>query len=215
LAWVDALAPEWVVVENVQAALDVARGKWTQDLAARGYAVVSAVLDAADYGLPQTRRRVVLMARRGGPVALPEPTHGRTADLWRAAWRTMGEAVPLLLSPEDPHLRYSLGRAASEPERLNLPSPTVMCTEVKGTRASAASGWTFNGGPDRASDAAFLATGRRRLTWQECAALQGFPEDYPFQGTIEARYRQVGNAVPPTLAEVVGRAILEADRGGR
>lgn len=210
LAWVDALAPAWVVVENVQAALAEARRRWSPDLEARGYSVVSAVLAAEDYGVPQRRRRVVFMARRGGPVALPEPTHGAEPGLWRLPHRTLGEAVPLLLADDDPHLRYTEGRAGSEPWRLGQPAPTVMTTEVKGTRASASSGWTFNGGPDRASDAAFLAVGRRRLTWRECAALQGFPVGHPFRGAAEARYRQVGNAVPPRLAEVVGRAILAA-----
>jgi len=51
------------------------------------------------------------------------------------------------------------------------------------------------------------ATGRRRLTWQECATLVGFPDGYPFQGTIEARYRQVGNAVAPIMAEVLARSL--------
>ena len=38
--------------------------------------------------------------------------------------------------------------------------------------------------------------------------LQGFPEDYPWQGNIAQRHRQVGNAVPPRMAEVLGRALL-------
>jgi len=77
-------------------------------------------------------------------------------------------------------------------------------------RATAASGYTFHGGPDRASDALFLDTGRRRFTVAECATLQDFPAGHPFQGGIGAQYRQVGNAVPPRLAEVVGRALLRS-----
>jgi len=208
VAWVDAVNPEWVTVENVGAALAEARGRWTADLVARGYACVSAILDAADFGAPQRRRRTLLMARKGGPVALPEPTHSATSSLYTQPHRTLGDAVPALRDSTDGLLRYTQGRAGSEPWRLEHPAPTVMCTEVKGTRASAASGWTFHGGPDRASDAAYLAVGRRRLTWEECAALQGFPAGYPFQGSTTERYRQIGNAVPPCLAEAVGRAIL-------
>jgi len=52
--------------------------------------------------------------------------------------------------------------------------------------------------------------GRRRLTVEECATLQGFPAGHPFQGNKSSQYRQVGNAVPPKLAEVVGRAVSEA-----
>ena len=60
---------------------------------------------------------------------------------------------------------------------------------------------------DRASDALWLATGRRRLTIGECARLQDFPDDHPWQGNHSQIYRQIGNAVPPGMAEAVGRAI--------
>lgn len=98
-------------------------------------------------------------------------------------------------------------------QMLERPAPTVTTTEVSGTRASAKSGWTYNGGPDRASDALFMGTGRRRLTVEECAILQDFPPDHPWSAarTKAARYRCVGNAVPPKLAEVVGSAVLEAE----
>ena len=95
---------------------------------------------------------------------------------------------------------------------LQRPSPSVTAQEVKGTLASAASGFTFNGGPDRASDAVFMATGRRRLSVAECAILQDFPPGHPFQGTKTAQYRQVGNAWPRAFGRVLGCAILEADR---
>ena len=94
---------------------------------------------------------------------------------------------------------------------LSKPSPTVSAvSECKGSGPG--------GLPEkmqRASDALFLGTGRRRLTVEECAKLQGFPDDHPWQGSKSSRYKQVGNAVVPLMAEVVGRAILETDRGGR
>jgi DNA (cytosine-5)-methyltransferase 1 len=94
---------------------------------------------------------------------------------------------------------------------LSKPSPTVSAvSECKGSGPG--------GSPEkmqRASDALFLGTGRRRLTVEECAKLQGFPDDHPWQGSKSSRYKQVGNAVVPLMAEVVGRAILETDRGGR
>ena len=99
-------------------------------------------------------------------------------------------------------------RAATEAERLDQPAPTVTTTEVKGTR-----GDHQKGGPDRASDALWLATGRRRLTVDECATLCAFPDGYPFQGTKTSRYRQVGNCVVVPCAEAIGRAVLAADMG--
>ena len=53
---------------------------------------------------------------------------------------------------------------------------------------------------------------RRRLTVEECALLQDFPVGHPFQGNKGSQYRQVGNAVPPTLARVVGEAIKKSRR---
>lgn len=109
------------------------------------------------------------------------------------------------------HYRPGLGWAATHPELLDRPAPAVMTTEVKGTRASAASGWTFQMGPDRASDAAFLATGRRRLSVAECALLQGFPPEFVqvgWRGNVTEQYRQVGNAVPPPLARAVVEHLL-------
>lgn len=162
------------------------------------------LLNAADYGVPQHRQRLIVWA---GPAPLVQlwPTHGPTG-----LWPHVGMGAAL----RDGTARvYTEGRAGTEPGRLDAPAPTVTTTEEKGTRASAASGWTFNGGPDRAGDALFLATGRRRLTVAECAVLQDFPVDYPFQGPVGARYRQIGNAVPPRLAEAVGAAVLAAMRG--
>ena len=101
--------------------------------------------------------------------------------------------------------------------RLGQPAwgDCVTGMEVKGTRASAQTAWSFNGGPDRASDAAFLAAGIRRITVQEALILQGFPADWPLQGTVEEQYTQAGNAVPPPLAEATGALVLAAHRAWR
>jgi DNA (cytosine-5)-methyltransferase 1 len=64
----------------------------------------------------------------------------------------------------------------------------------------------------RASDSLHVATGRRRLTVGECRILLGFPEGYPFQGTTEARYRQIGNAVAPVVAMVLGEGVKNSAR---
>jgi DNA (cytosine-5)-methyltransferase 1 len=54
------------------------------------------------------------------------------------------------------------------------------------------------------------AAGRRSLAIAEAALLVGFPAGYPLQGPKEAQYRQVGNAVAPIMAEMIGRAIIAA-----
>ena len=85
-----------------------------------------------------------------------------------------------------------------------LPAPTVLTSEVKGSGKGANAHKM-----QKASDALYLGTGGRRLTVAECAKLQGFPDGHPFRGhgTKASQYRQVGNAVPPALAEAIARAI--------
>ena len=119
------------------------------------------------------------------------------------------------LHPTDPGVRR-------RPELLDAPSPTVTTNEEKGTRASEASGWSMHGGPDRASDTMFLATGIRRLRPGECSRLQSWPElgewakggDSPLSAarTKSAAYRCVGNACCPPMIEAIGRSVIEADQ---
>nr|MDT0667835.1 DNA cytosine methyltransferase [Micromonospora sp. DSM 115978] len=53
-----------------------------------------------------------------------------------------------------------------------------------------------------------------RLTWAECAALQGFPSQWSFTGTVASRFRQIGNAVQADVGEALGRVLLAALQGG-
>ena len=228
----EVLRPRWVAIENVARA--PARA-WAEQLREAGYTCVShRILDAADYGVPQHRRRVFLVAGPQ-PIRWPAPTHCDPCDTllisgllrpWVSCRDALGDLVALEpgagghgAAPRDgsrPSHTITASQPmymrAAHPELLDRPAPTVTTTEVKGTRASAASGYRLKNAPDRASDMAFLATGRRRLTVGECARLQAFPDGHPWQGTKEAIYRQIGNAVPPIMAEVVARAIVEAER---
>ena len=131
------------------------------------------------------------------PRTLDQPAHTVTVGSGQALYYTPAETD---------------GKAGGKPEMLDLPAPCVVCSEVKGTRARRATGWTYNGGPDRASDAAFSATGRRRLEPEEVAVLVGFPTSHPFQGNKGQTYRQIGNAVAPVMGQKIAEAILSADR---
>lgn len=198
-------------------------------------------LDAADYGVPQRRRRVFLAAGPA-PFDWPGATHGAGGggvQPWRTlrealaivGWRfvrqettgstarpvdgpspTLGTSGMIYLHVEHPGrrgvadpLRSPL--AGSRPDLLERPSPIVLAREAKGMSigADAAKRHTVVQG---ASDAVFLATGVRRLTYAECAAIQSFRADYPWRGNATAIYRQIGNAVPPPLAAALGRAVV-------
>jgi DNA (cytosine-5)-methyltransferase 1 len=194
------------------------------------------LLDAADFGVPQHRRRVIIWA---GPVPLEAPrvTHGPRAGL---PWVTMRAALSLP-EGEVPMQSMSPGRwRRRENVPVHGPSPVVTSQIAKQPRSWLSVGMPYVGhldkpaptvsavgeckgsGPgghpermQRASDALYLATGRRRLTVAECAILQDFPPAHPWQGPQTAQYRQAGNAVPPRLAEVVGRRVMEAEAATR
>jgi len=94
--WLERLSPEWIALEQVPAVLPlwVAYAELLQD---RGYSTWTGILNAADYGVPQTRQRSILMASRTGVAHPPEPTHDKapTPSLFGelAPWVTMAEAL--------------------------------------------------------------------------------------------------------------------------
>lgn len=273
---IDEFCPTWLLAENVRGLLshsaehcgDPMRcpGCYFHDvilpqLRERFAHVGWWLLDSADHGVPQHRRRVIIWAGPA-PLSRPVPTHGspaqcRQVSMWGPTlrpWVTMGDALgltagqraigggrnasdgtrsyrDLTAEPSTTMTAEQIGNAGPwvvaagetgevRPRPMSdaaptigtkgtayllRPSPTVACNEVKGSGAGA--------NPhklQRASDALYLGTGRRRLTVEECATLQAFPPGHPWQGTKTERYRQVGNAVPPTLAEVVGRQVVAA-----
>lgn len=183
------------------------RERWRTVRDALGFAVLGG--GARGHGLAEWRPRVADASpsptvtgfgSTGGLYVRAENT-GATARSVDAPAPTTGGAGVLYLNGGDPGTR-----AGSEPGRLDQPSPTVTTTEVKGTRGrhmgERMTSGAMRGGVDRASDAVWLATGRRRLTVVECAALQSFPADYPWgaAGTKSEAYKAVGNAVPPPMA---------------
>lgn len=185
------------------------------DLRARFAHVGWWLLDAADYGVPQHRRRVILWA---GPAPLtePTPTHGPGRAL---PWVSMGEALGL-----GPYQRAMQPNCTPPRDHTNRPAPTIdanagagggdkfeqllRIVDVDPCSVPLVTEWV----PMMTGDYSTDASKRRRLTTTECAVLQDFPAGHPFQGGTGAQYRQIGNAVPPRLAEVVGRALLEAAR---
>ena len=164
-------------------------------------------LDAADYGVPQHRRRIFIVAGPH-PVRKPRPTHcdplrGLMLASVYKPWVSVAEALGLDArvigagrNPQAAGIERTYRDITDEPSTtvaavqignagpwiLNKPSPAVTCSEVKGSGPG--------GSPEkmqRASDALFLGTGRRRLTIAECATLQDFPDDHPWQGTKTAQ----------------------------
>lgn len=174
-------------------------------------------------------------SEQGDPGLLPWITvRDALAPLWRGqAWYLRAENVGAVARPPDEPAMTQTAKAltyaytedvgarregdfarSGEPHRLDTPAPTVTTTEAKGTRGEnmgrVLPNGTRTGGPDRASDALWLATGRRRLTPVECAILCDLPADYPLDAarTVSARYRAVGNVACPAHVRPLGVALL-------
>jgi DNA (cytosine-5)-methyltransferase 1 len=181
---IDRFSPTWFLGENVRGLLsfdyfdEVIMGQLRQRFRCAGFWL----LNAADVGVPQYRRRVFTWA---GPSPLVPPTRTHGPGMFTEPWVSMGEVLQI-----DDSSKW-----------LNRPAPSVTTADGQGV------------GSADSRDILERAIGRRRLTVDECATLQGFPADHPWQGTKTSRYRQVGNAVPPALAEAVGRTVINAGRG--
>lgn len=220
LSMVRRTQPRTVVVENVQGA---PWAEWRDELMEAGYSTWWVELNAADYGVPQLRKRTFLIGLRGYVPTVqvkPKPTHSPLPSVEGIQkWATLGEALPWLRNPPldrmpPPIRRLNLGGrpGGDRPEFLDRPAPTVTCQEVRGTRASEASGWKYHGGPDRLSDALFSACRVRRASVEDCSIIQGFPPGWKWVGTKTQQYRMVGNAVCPPVAKAIGLRLLEIGR---
>jgi len=174
-----------------------------------GYRVVWSVLDAKNYGVPQTRRRVFIVGIRsdiGVTYEFPSPTHGPGGN---RPYVTQFDAIGKMprwpegeFNTERFHWYY-LSRKRRYPWKQ--PSPCIvghwrhvplhpMSPALKRIDTDH---WRFS------------REGRaRRLSYRECARLQGFPETFVWdRGTVRERFQMIGNAVPPPLFEAVLRAL--------
>lgn len=198
-----------VMLEQVPTVLPV----WdamAQILRTEGYTVVTGRLHAEQHGVPQTRTRAVLVARLRDHAALPVPTHRRysrstaqdAGDPALRPWVSMAQAVFWGMTHR-PALTVAVGTAAGGAD----PS----CVGGSGSRATLygerdAGRWIADTRLVSADSLPAYRGGRKdmiRVSVSDAAALQTFPMDHPFQGTRTKQYEQIGNAMPPLLAEAV------------
>lgn len=185
------------------------------------------IVNAADYGVPQSRRRLIIIGTRDSDEFQLSPITGRRAvagDVLRAEPRgepnkskvIYAKRPDLRPNPYQGHLFNGGGRAIE----LDKPSPTILAA-AGGNKTHfldladqipAYHRHLLAGGEPRTGE----LIGARRLTVLESAALQSFPEQIVFAGSRSSQYTQVGNAVPPKLGEAIGNQLMELlARSGR
>lgn len=192
LRWALALDPQWIACEQVPQVLPI----W-QDigaaLAAAGYSVWAGLLDSADYGVPQHRKRAILIARRHGAASPPMPLPG-----WPP---TMADALGWGMTAR-PYFTLAAARTSGGPDKEKVGGSGAR----KALYAERAAGrWIDPATPE--------ADGAIRVRLDEAATLQGFRPSYPWQGTMTQQYRQVSNAVPPPLATAILAPLFAAAAG--
>ncbi|MBB6471587.1 DNA cytosine methyltransferase [Sphaerisporangium rubeum] len=178
-----------IILEQVPAALPV----WEAYAAAlqhEGYGVDCAILRTEEYGVPQTRRRAVLIARLGDEkVSLPSPTHRRyrrgisreAGDRALQPWRRMADALD---RPSDFFVISNYGTGGDP--------------KARGRRASWEPSATVTGKIFRNRVVSARDIELPRFSLSEAGRLQTFPVNYPWSGRDVGQ--QIGNAVPPRLA---------------
>lgn len=218
---VDLLRPHAVVIENVPAierCHDGVFGRWiAATLKDCGYGSVSLeVLNAAAYGVPQRRKRAIIIANHCG-VSNPYPISVLSELFYRTVDAAIGDLRGL---PEGavPNHEWPVPGAALQARISRLSHGEPLNDR-------------FTGGcrrlwPDRPAFTAMANNGQphvhphehRFLSVREMARVQGFPDSFEFCGGVRDQQKQVGNAIPPPLAEHVALAVRvlldEAGAGG-
>lgn len=186
-----------------------------QDFEDAGYYVEYKVLNAADYGVPQTRIRVIIIGIRkdyGCHIYYPSPVRGSQTEV---GWLTSREAIEDLWTKIDDegvfnHSSKDYSRAKFYPGKKMQGNYCISADKPSNTIRSEHHG-NIEGhyntrNPKDPDNTEFW----RRLSVRECARIQSFPDDFVFPCAASPAYKQIGNAVPPVLAWHIARALYMA-----
>ena len=219
------LKPKGFLFENVYRIVGAQGGEpWREIQSAFqnvGYKLHWRILDAADYGAPQHRERLIIVGLKEGIYKFPFPTHGpESAD--HREYYSSGSAVENILI--DPHKKKGLGgrhgyllneippglNYSYYTERMGHPEPRF------GWR-SKFSDYLYKADPKRPVRTIKAQGGQytgpfhwdnRNFTVEELKRLQTFPDDYRVQGGRQTAVHQLGNSVPPQFARLLGLSIM-------
>lgn len=204
--------PLFFIAENVKGILSIGKGaairQIISDFEEAGYMTDIHLVNMADYGVPQTRQRVIIIGQRKDLrdeklFRFPSPTHLKNQE---PAWISMKQAIGHFPDPDLENdvfnhvysaykvtYRNFTGHRKTDPDK---PSPTILA----------------RGNGKGGVCAIPHYNEKRRLTIRESASIQTFPEDFYFVGSMNSCYRQIGNAVPVKFAEKLGEELIRLEK---
>jgi DNA (cytosine-5)-methyltransferase 1 len=235
--FVEHLRPQAVMLENVPGLQDEPRFRALVEILQEEYTVAEYIVQAADFGVPQRRRRIIVIAvdRRIG-ASLPADLVSALPDSFDVTGQVAGQALALvqgLSRATDPVHRSrepqpkTLERIKAMPQgggRLALPAELELACHARLEKRNATSVYgridPTRAAPTMTTRCTTPSCGRfvhptedRGLTLREAALLQTFSVDYIFKGNHGEIERQVGNAVPPKLAQALGLVVKDLIAG--
>lgn len=192
-----------------------------------GYKTVYGLLDAVNYGVPQFRERFVLIGSRDHEdIFLPVPTHFQVHQNPELRWQTVGSAIKDLEDDDEECATLS----AERKKYLHMVPEGGNWRDLPADLIPAAMGGAYESGGGKvgfyrrlsyaqpaptittspAQKATMLCHPKkdRPLSVKEYARIQQFPDDWIFIGNTQAKYKQIGNAVPVGLGKAIGMAII-------
>ncbi|WP_372655630.1 DNA cytosine methyltransferase [Halobacteriovorax sp.] len=233
--------PYFVVIENVTGLLAKKNEKTLQNIFKKfktlGYDMDVQVMSSQNYGVPEKRRRTILIGTRVNcDITFPKHTHDTIIAKTYRDPMTVGDALSNLKTKSGKTLNHDLEQALIK-SKIDL-KRLKRIPEGKGIRYEADEKKYFTPSLklgvdwvnlrenrfrqtkyqrlDRSLPSPTIMTHRhsyyhpvehRYLTQREAAALQSFPNDFEFMGPLSAQWRQIGNAVPPLMAKAIGKSL--------
>lgn len=217
------LQPKFLLMENVKSLTTMYQGRYKDhilsSLEAQGYRMHWSICDAADYGVPQFRQRVIFFGtKHTAPFAFPAATHGPNG---KRPYETVWKAIADLVNKGDEvanhialdHSERVIERYKLIPEGGRLPPPEQLPEHIRRGNF----GNTYKR-LHREKPSLTMVPGNnafpihpvlhRSLTPREAARLQTFPDNIIFAGDRRNQCILVGNAVPPVLARELGKAVI-------
>jgi DNA (cytosine-5)-methyltransferase 1 len=187
LHWALTLRPSWIALEQVRPVLPI-WDAYAAVLRDQGYNVWTGIVHAEQYGVPQTRRRAVLLASLNRTVGRPAPTHSTfhqgdrdLIDPGTQPWVSMADSIGWGMTHRPAMTVTGGGIAKGGPEPFGNAARKGILRERNAGR------WIDH-------------NKTTRITVEEAALLQTFPADYPWHGGLGQQFQAIGNAVPPLLA---------------